>query len=190
MITEKDVFAAMLNNVELKLRVGKPITNFGKAFKEKHNYFGKLTKEAMGKELWNVYCSELSADRNRRPEHLKAKEERRKKRKAAALERQAKKRTEGIAYAKYCDDFKSIENYEAAKADGFKCWQLHHRLETHFSDGTLRPLNARLTYRELKALGIYYHRPASELIFMPMVEHRRLHLCGIPNCINKSVNTR
>lgn len=30
-----------------------------------------------------------------------------------------------------CKDYENIENYEKAKADNFKNWECHHRLETH-----------------------------------------------------------
>ena len=76
----------------------------------------------------------------------------------------------------YCDHSENIENYEAAKADNFKVWECHHRLETHNSDGERRLVD--LTNKELKALGMYYHRPPEELIFLPAKEHRVLHMKG------------
>ena len=79
-------------------------------------------------------------------------------------------------FQNYCKDYENIENYEKAKADNFRCWQCHHRLETHNSDGERRLVN--ISTAELKALGMYYNRPASELIFMTMYEHRRLHMKG------------
>ena len=51
---------------------------------------------------------------------------------------------------------------EKAKADNFIGWDRHHRLETHNSDGERRLVN--LTVDELKALDMYYNRPAEELI--------------------------
>ena len=69
-----------------------------------------------------------------------------------------------------------IENYEEAKADGFKGWLIHHRLETHDSDGVLRLVE--LSPAELNALGMYYNRPASELIYMKKGEHSSLHHKG------------
>lgn len=62
-----------------------------------------------------------------------------------------------------------------AVADQTNVWEIHHRLETHFSDGTERPLGARLTVAELKALNMYRHRPPEELIFLTSAEHRALH---------------
>ena len=34
-----------------------------------------------------------------------------------------------------CEDISRIENYDLVKKDNFKGWQIHHRLETHTSDG-------------------------------------------------------
>ena len=39
-------------------------------------------------------------------------------------------------------------------------------------------MRAYLTASELIALGMYYNRPAEELILIKTDEHRRLHLCG------------
>ena len=79
----------------------------------------------------------------------------------------------------YCDDIENIENYEKAKADNFKGWDCHHRLETHNSDGERRLVDIKA--KELKALDMYYHRPADELIFLTTLEHNRLHLKGKPH---------
>ena len=38
-------------------------------------------------------------------------------------------------FKRYCKDYENIENYELAKKDNFKGWVIHHRLETHTSDG-------------------------------------------------------
>ena len=73
------------------------------------------------------------------------------------------------SFEKYCRDFEKIENYEKAKAENFVGWECHHRLETHTSDGERRPVD--ITQKELKALGTYYNRPASELIFLTTREH-------------------
>lgn len=76
----------------------------------------------------------------------------------------------------YCKEYKNIENYEKAKADDFKNWEVHHRLETHNSDGERRLVD--ITADELKALDMYYNRPADELIFLTIYEHSRLHMKG------------
>ena len=52
---------------------------------------------------------------------------------------------------RYCSDYRKIENYEKAIDDTTKVWQCHHRLETHFSDGTERPKDAQISMNELKA---------------------------------------
>lgn len=72
-------------------------------------------------------------------------------------------------FERYCKDYESIENYYKAKADNFKGWHCHHRLETHTSDGERRLVD--ITQKELIALNMYYHRPAEELIFLPRSEH-------------------
>ena len=76
----------------------------------------------------------------------------------------------------YCKDYENIENYDKAKADDFKNWEVHHRLETHNSDGERRLVD--ITADELKVLDMYYNRPADELIFMTIYEHSRLHMKG------------
>ena len=81
-------------------------------------------------------------------------------------------------FEKFCKDYKNIENYEKAKADNFKGWNCHHRLETHSSDRERRLVD--ISRNELKALGMYYNRPASELIFLTTREHSSLHNKGKP----------
>ena len=69
----------------------------------------------------------------------------------------------GHRFERYCKDYENIENYQKAKADNFKGWHCHHR------KGIDTPRE------ELKALGLYYNRPASELIFLTLSEHSKLH---------------
>lgn len=76
-------------------------------------------------------------------------------------------------YKQYCKDFENIENYDKALADNFKGWDCHHRLQTHTSDGERRLVN--ISAAELKALDMYYNRPAEELIFLTESEHYLLH---------------
>ena len=76
----------------------------------------------------------------------------------------------------YCEDYENIENYQKAAADNFIGWDCHHRLETHNSDGERRPID--ITQKELISIGMYYDRPASELIFIKHGEHRSLHNKG------------
>ena len=62
-----------------------------------------------------------------------------------------------------------IENYEEAKNDPNELWVIHHRLEL-----TLNGEFAH-TQDELKRLGMFYHRPYYELIFLRKGEHSVLH---------------
>ena len=74
-------------------------------------------------------------------------------------------------YQAFCieNEWELIENYELAKADNFKGWDCHHRLELH-TDGSLR-----FTRESLKKLDLYLNRPAQELIFLKHDEHTKLH---------------
>ena len=78
-----------------------------------------------------------------------------------------------MKHSKYCKNIEEIENYASAAADNFVGWDVHHRLETHNSDGERRTVY--LSSKELKALGTYYGRPASELIFLKHGDHISLH---------------
>ena len=66
-----------------------------------------------------------------------------------------------------------IENYECAKADNFKGWVIHHRIELH-PDYSLR-----YSREKLIELEIYYNRPPSELIWMKRNEHARIHMISM-----------
>ena len=72
-------------------------------------------------------------------------------------------------FERYCKDYENIENYEKAKKDNFKGWECHHRLETHTPDG--KRIAVDIPQKELIALGMYYNRPAEELIFLTTIEH-------------------
>lgn len=75
---------------------------------------------------------------------------------------------------KFCiSDLQNIENFYKALNDKTQTWHCHHRLETHTSDGERRTIE--LTKEELKALGMYYNRPAEELVFLTSKEHIGLH---------------
>lgn len=67
-----------------------------------------------------------------------------------------------------CEDLSLIENYDKAINDNTKIWDVHHRLEIR-EDGTL------VSSKELIEKGLYWHRPANELIFLTKAEHNRLH---------------
>ena len=66
----------------------------------------------------------------------------------------------------FCKDFTKIENYEKAMADS-ETWVCHHRLELD----SIVPISKQ----ELIGLGLYYNRPAEELIFLTKAEHTSLH---------------
>lgn len=69
----------------------------------------------------------------------------------------------------YCSEYWKIENYELAKADNFKGWECHHRLELTINGEFAH------TIEELIRLNMYYNRPHYELIFLTISEHRQLH---------------
>lgn len=84
-----------------------------------------------------------------------------------------------FCFEKYCKNYQDIENFEKALKDNFKGWHCHHRLETHNSDGERRLVD--ISAAELLALGMYYNRPAEELIFLTISEHSKLHSEGEHN---------
>lgn len=65
--------------------------------------------------------------------------------------------------------YELIENYELAKVDNFKGWEVHHRLELHYD------YSLRFTRESLLKLNLYYNRPPEELIWMKVKEHRSIH---------------
>lgn len=77
-------------------------------------------------------------------------------------------------YAKtYCfEDLSLIENYDTAIADTTQTWECHHR-------GEVLPCGKFLVY-DLRKFGLYYNRPAAELIFLSPSDHRYLHFKGVP----------
>lgn len=82
-----------------------------------------------------------------------------------------------------CEDISLIENYNEALNDKTQIWDCHHRMELQNSDGELRL--EPLTVEELKALDMYYNRPAKELIFLIRSEHMFMHGCIRPKfCID------
>ena len=66
-------------------------------------------------------------------------------------------------FERYCKDYENIENYWKAAADNFVDWVCHHRKGENISRN------------KLKALGLYYNRPAEELIFLTESEHNSFH---------------
>lgn len=69
-----------------------------------------------------------------------------------------------------CEDLSLIENYELAIADTTKTWQCHHRAEI-LPCGIYR-------VKHLKLFRLYYHRPASELVFLTEADHKHIHSYG------------
>ena len=69
-----------------------------------------------------------------------------------------------------CEPLELVENYAAAKADDFKCWDIHHR-------GEILPCG-RFSTDDLKKFGLYWNRPASELIWLRHDEHIAMHKTG------------
>ena len=71
----------------------------------------------------------------------------------------------------YCSEpLELVENYKQAEADDFEGWCIHHRLEIQ--------QDKRVSVKELIDQGLYFGRPASELIFMRFREHVTLHMTG------------
>ena len=70
-----------------------------------------------------------------------------------------------------CEDLSLIENYDKAISDTTQTWDCHHR-------GEILPCG-RFSRDDLKKFGLYYNRPASELIFLTLSEHTRLHAKGV-----------
>ena len=72
----------------------------------------------------------------------------------------------------YCsEDLSLIENYALAIADTTQTWECHHR-------GEVLPCG-RFSPNDLNKFGLYFNRPAAELIFLTKAEHTHLHKRGI-----------
>lgn len=75
---------------------------------------------------------------------------------------------------KYCKEFQNIENYEEA-VKSTERYELHHRKEIdELDDCTV----VRRSRKELLDTGLYWNRPAEELIFLKCSEHKMLHNKG------------
>lgn len=70
------------------------------------------------------------------------------------------------------EDISKIENYTVAIADTAQTWDCHHKAE-------ILPCG-RFSADMLIKYGLYYHRPANELIFLTHSEHARVHRKGVP----------
>lgn len=74
------------------------------------------------------------------------------------------------SWKRFCkDDITKVENYELAKADDFKGWCIHHRLEFDVNGNEVQHPS------DLIRLDMYFHRPYFELIFMKISDHIRMH---------------
>ena len=72
-------------------------------------------------------------------------------------------------WKKYCSEpLELVENYAAAKSENFKGWCIHHKREIE-NDGSTK------TRQELIDKGMYWNRPADELVFMTNEAHNKLH---------------
>lgn len=72
---------------------------------------------------------------------------------------------------KYCrEDISKIENYELAANDRTQTWDIHHRAE-------VLPCG-RFSKRDLIKFGLYWKRPAAELVFMTQFDHLSMHMKG------------
>lgn len=67
------------------------------------------------------------------------------------------------------EEISLIENYQQAISDEEKMWEIHHRRECDSEGRTL------FTGKQLIEMGLYFKRPASELIFVTRSIHRKLH---------------
>ena len=77
-------------------------------------------------------------------------------------------------------ELSKIENYDEALSCRFYKWDIHHRLE-------INPDGSRgLLKKQLIEMGLYYHRPASELIFL--TEHQHLQLHGRTQAFHKNTH--
>ena len=63
-----------------------------------------------------------------------------------------------------CEDISLIENYDEALRDMSQTWDIHHKREN------------TTPARKLIEDGEYYHRPATELVFLTHSDHCALHM--------------
>ena len=71
---------------------------------------------------------------------------------------------------RFCsEEISLIENYHEAISDYTRMWDIHHRRECDENGRTL------FTKKQLIDMGLYFKRPASELIFVTRSMHWKLH---------------
>lgn len=73
------------------------------------------------------------------------------------------------------DDPSKIENYHLAVNDKTQTWHCHHRLELTMNG------EYALSRKDLLRMGMYYHRPYFELIFLTKSAHSKLHTDSMPD---------
>jgi len=129
-------------------------------------------KEFIEKYGEEAYKRHLERKREYDKEYMKQKREQHKEEYNEYYKQYMRKYNRMFAYC-IPEEIEQIENYEIAKKDNFNGWNIHHRLETHNSDGEKRLIN--LSKTELIALEVYYNRPANELIFLTASEHQKIH---------------
>lgn len=71
-----------------------------------------------------------------------------------------------------CEDYSKIEGYEEAISSK-KRYVLHHRKETRDEFGNF--LDKPISSMKLQEMGLYYRRPAKELIFLSSSQHGLEH---------------
>lgn len=79
-----------------------------------------------------------------------------------------------LLQSKYVKDGRitEIENYELAKQDNFKGWDVHHKDEIRILPSGMVAIRSK---DDLIENGRYYNCPPNELIFMLHTEHCALH---------------
>ena len=78
---------------------------------------------------------------------------------------------------RFCsEDIALIENYKEAISDEERMWDTHHRRECDENGRTL------FTKKQLIEMGLYFNRPASELIFVTRSMHKKLHREQMKKC--------
>lgn len=77
---------------------------------------------------------------------------------------------------KYCkEDISLIENYQIAVDDTTQMYDCHHRNEVKILPSGIKEYHS---VEDLIEIGLYYNRPANELIFLTHAEHNKIHCCG------------
>ena len=146
---------------------------------ERTKKYQQQHKDEYKQQKKRYYQQHIDERRERQKQYYQQHREQRKKYNKQYIEqhkeeiKQRKRKNECMFVFCIPEQIEQIENYELAKKDNFDGWNIHHRLETHNSDGEKRLVN--LSMDELIALDMYYNRPANELIFLTKSEHTRLH---------------